>query len=242
MRMSQRFALTTAAALAGVGIALMGIAHTPAGRPLLDLLAHSGLVHLAGGRTDGCPFGFDRQASADDRDRTIRAFAQAHAGSVRASARPAGGFRLETSTRPELLEWARNNRVDCHPKSAGDDLECRAIPVGLLAQAGAASSGTVEMAWLSFDGSQRLAKVVMVQHLPDARSAWAMLSKLTSDLARQAGHAPQASGESSAAGLAAGLLRQTSAELRCRDYYVLARATNFGSSFLLTQEYRALPT
>jgi len=242
MRMSRRFVLTTAAALAGVGIALMGIAHTPAGRPLLNLLAHSGLAHLAVGRANGCPFGFDRQATAGDRDRSIRAFAQAHAGSARANARPAGGFGLETSTRRELLEWARNNRVDCHPKNTGDDLECRAIPAGLLAQTGAASAGTVEMTWLSFDGGQRLAKVVMVQHLPDARSAWAMLNKLTSDLAREVGHAPQVSGESSAAGLAAGLLRQTSAEIRCRDYYVLARATNFGSSFLLTQEYRALPT
>ena len=242
MRISRRMTLTTAAALVCAGIALMGIAHTPAGRPLLNLLARSGLMHLAGARAAGCPFGFDRQASAEDRDRSIRAFAQAHAGSALASSRPAGGFLLGASTRPELLDWARHNRVDCHPKGGSDDLECRAVPLGLLTQAGASPSDTLELAWLSFDGAQRLAKVVVVQHLPDARSAWNTFSGLTSALAREAGHAPQATGESSVNGLAAGLLRQATAELRCRDYYALARATNLGSSFLVTQEYRALPT
>jgi len=242
MNFPRRYALAAVAALAVAGIALMGIAHTPAGRPLLNLLAHSGLARLAGSQAQGCPFGFDRQASAEDRDRAIRAFGQAHAGSGRANARPAGGFRLASSTRPALLEWARSNRVDCHPKGASDDLECRAVPVALLANEGHASGSTLETAWLSFDGDQRLAKVVVVQHLPDARSAWAAFSRLTADMARETGHTPQPAGESSAQGLAAGLLRQSSAELRCRDYYALARATNLGSSFLLTQEYRALPT
>ena len=41
--------------------------------------------------------------------------------------------------------------------------------------------------------------------------------------------------------LTQGALRQASAEFRFRDYYALARATNLGQSFVLTEEYRALP-
>ena len=41
--------------------------------------------------------------------------------------------------------------------------------------------------------------------------------------------------------ISGGSLKQASAEYRFRDYYALARATNMGQGFALTEEYRSLP-
>ena len=40
--------------------------------------------------------------------------------------------------------------------------------------------------------------------------------------------------------ITSGLLRQASAEYRFRDYYAIARATNLGDEYVLTEEYHAL--
>ena len=47
-------------------------------------------------------------------------------------------------------------------------------------------------------------------------------------------------GDSAPSSLAAGLLRQASAEFRFSDYYAIARVTNMGDGFMLTEEYRSL--
>jgi hypothetical protein len=60
-------------------------------------------------------------------------------------------------------------------------------------------------------------------------------------LDRQAGAVSTVLGDPAATALAGGLLRQASAELRFRDYYARERATNLGSDFMLTEEYRSLP-
>ena len=64
---------------------------------------------------------------------------------------------------------------------------------------------------------------------------------VTGDLANEAGPAATVEGDPSAARLSSGLLQQASAEYRFRDYYALARATNMGDGFVLTEEYRSLP-
>lgn len=239
MKTSRRLIVVAAASM-GVLVALVGVAHMRFAHPLLAMLT-PGSAMAASGQPGRCPFGFDRKVTAADRERSIQQFAATHAGTRPAQSRPADGFLLETSTRAQVIDWAHRNKVDCHPRKVGDDLECLAVPLRLLPDADATQSGTVETAWLSFDGANRLSKVITVQHLAGAEATWAAFTQGNAALTRETGVAPELSGETSAQGLGAGLLRQASAETRARNYYALVRVTNLGARMLLTREYRALP-
>ena len=82
---------------------------------------------------------------------------------------------------------------------------------------------------------------VVVREAPRAEAVSAAFEAIAGEIDRAAGPRTAEGGDPSPAGLAAGLLRQASAEYRFHDYYAVLRATNMGDRFALTEEYRALP-
>ena len=231
-----RFVKTTigsAVALAFAFFAIVGFAHTKAGRPLLAMMGRHG------GAKVGCPLGYDVAATPQEKEAARQRFASAHHGDARASGRPALGFTLDVTTRADVMVWAASNGVTCKKPRSGADLDCAGVPDALLPEA---SRGVgVRNLWLDFGAKDTLISVIAVRRDASADVISATFGAVTDDLAKEAGPASSVDGEATALRLSSGLLQQASAEYRFRNYYALTRATNMGDGFVLTEEYRSLP-
>ena len=232
-----RFVKVSVLSVLGLALAFtafMGFAHTRAGRPLLALMGHGAHGPSAG----GCPLGFDRAATPAQRATARARFAADHRGEGRATARPALGFRLDETTRADVTAWAASHGVTCKKPRSGADVDCADLPEALLPDASRGAG--VRSLWLTFGADDTLVSVVAVRRDASAGVISAAFRAVTGDLASEAGPAATVEGDPSAARLSSGLLQQASAEYRFRDYYALARATNMGDGFVLTEEYRSL--
>jgi hypothetical protein len=214
--------------------AFMGFAHTRAGRPLLALMGHGG----HGATKGGCPLGFDKGATPQQRAAARARFAADHHGEGRAAARPALGFRLDETTRADVTAWAESHGVTCRKPRSGADLDCADLSEALLPDA--ARGAGVQNLWLTFGAADTLVSVMAVRRDASAGVISDTFRAVTGELAHDAGPAAAVEGDPSPARLSSGLLQQASAEYRFRDYYALARATNMGNGFVLTEEYRSL--
>ena len=218
--------------------ALVGFAHTKAGRPLLPMLAWMG-VKLGHGAAR-CPLGYDRAATPAQREASKAEFAGSHRGDMLAAGRPALGFTLDRTTRADVVSWASAHGVTCAPGAGHGpaDLSCPDVPDAALPDAfrgvGAATL------WFTFGTADRLIAVISVGHAASADPVAAAYASATRALDRDAGEPSRRAGDASPAQLASGVLYQASSEYRFRDYYAVARATNVGSGYALTEEYRSL--
>lgn len=219
-----------------LGTALMGYAHTPAGRPLLQWM---GLSMKAAGGGGGCPLGYDVKASPEQKEAARQGFAAAHRGTLPARARPALGFTLDGTTRRQVLAWAEAHGVQCTVPRSGADLECEQVPASLLSDPG--RQVAIRTLWLTFGAGGTLVSAIAVSRAPEAALIGATYAAVTQGLTQQAGAPTQQDTGRDATWLSQGLLRQTSAEYRFQDFYALARATNMGDGFVITEEYRSLP-
>jgi hypothetical protein len=229
-----RYLKRALAAMVGLAVAftaLVGFAHTRRGRPLLALLSGS----KARG---GCPLGYDAARTPAQKEAARRVFAVSHAGEDRAAARPALGFELDRTTRADVGTWARVHGVACKVPRSGPDLDCADVPDAALPAP--YRGAPIVSLWLSFGAGDTLDSLVVVRRSPDAATISATFEAVTSTVATEAGQARVVDGDPSAERLAAGLLHQASAEYRFRNYYAVARATNMGDAFALTEEYRSL--
>ncbi len=221
----KRVTLTTTFALASC-TALIGVAHTKAARPLLMAVQRS---------VGGCPLGFDRTATPIERDAVQLNFSRTHHGEAEAAQRPAFGFTLDGTSREDVLSWAKHNHVACNVPKRGPDLEC--LDVALPADGSGDAKATI---WLTFGSSGKLNAVSVRSRAMTP----AVISKRFEDVKRtvteSAGSPYETRGNGTEAELTRGLLAQSSAEFRFRNYYALTRATNVSQGFLLTEEYRSL--
>lgn len=213
--------------------ALVGFAHTRAGRPLL---AAMGAVLGKGGPR--CPLGYDQGATPEQKEARRARFAATHRGVERARLRPALGFTLDGTTRDDVVAWARRHALTCSPgRSAAADLSCADVPPSAL------PDGTVGVAnttlWFSFGPGDRLVSVLRVAEAPTAPPVESAFAATVDALEREVGATTTRSGDVDE--IVRGALYQASAEVRCRDYYAVARATNVGHGFALTEEFRSLP-
>ena len=213
--------------------ALVGFAHTKAGRPLLAMMGRHG------GAKVGCPLGYDVAATPQQKEAARERFASAHRGEGLATARPALGFSLDVTTRADVMAWASANGVACQKPRAGADLDCAGVPDAALPEEFRGVG--VQSLWLDFGAKDTLISVTAIRRDASAALISATFGAVTLDLAKEAGPAASAEGDGSAARLSSGLLQQASAEYRFRNYYALTRATNMGDAFVLTEEYRSLP-
>ncbi len=227
-----RVALKSALALSLVLVALIGFAHTKTGRPLRPLLG-------LGARVGGCPLGYDQTQTPEQRELARRSFAATHAGSQSAPERPALGFDLDVTTQADVESWAKTNHVSCIPHKSGADLACEHVSSDLLPAH--FNHVRVDDLWLNFGEKSQLISIVAIRRDPSAVAVSTAFEQITDEVTREAGQATASNGHASATQLSSGLLHQTSAEYRFHNYYALARATNMGDAFVLTEEYRSLP-
>lgn len=232
-----RAVLVALASLAGLLVvltAVIGFAHTRPGRPVLAWL---GKTTGFGVKSGGCPLGYDRAATPEQREVARVSFAASHGGTERAAGRPALGFTLDRTTRDDVAAWARAHRVACAQGKGPADLSCEAVPDGLLPEAFRGVGA--ETVWFTFGAADHLVSVIAIAHSDTPDRIGATFASVARDLDRETGAPALTSG--SPASLASGLLYQASAEYRFRDYYAVARATNVGNGYALTEEYRSLP-
>ena len=232
-----RRALVSMTGLAVAFTAVMGFAHTPSGRPLLKWM---GMSMPQAATAAGCPLGYDVKQGPEQKEAARQRFADLHRGTGPAAARPALGFDFEQTTRARLLAWADQHGVKCvTPRSQGD-LDCADVPAALFP--GTGREAGIRNLWVTFGADDRLVSVIAVSRAVDAAPISATFIAANASLARLAGPATKRDGEGSVAELQQGLLRQASTEYRFQDFYALTRVTNMGDGFVLTEEYRALPT
>jgi len=227
-----RALVRSAAVLGGLLLSFVGVigfAHTRAGRPLLALLGRA--VHPG-----ACPLGYDRQATPLQREQAAARWASTHRGTAPAAARPALGFALGQTRRADVVSAMAAHGIDCGPGAAAD-LVCRQVPTTALP--GAVGRLAREL-WLTFGARGQLLSLVALSRAEGAGAISDAFSDVTAQVARAAGPPTSRAGEGGAAYLAAGALHQSSAEFRYANYYALARATNMGNGYLLTEEYRTL--
>lgn len=233
-RFAKRLLASVAALLVAL-TALMGFAHTQSGRPLLAMM---GRAMGGGGGKNGCPLGYDVAATPAQKRAARAQFAAAHQGEMAASGRPALGFVLDVTTRDDVAEWARAHGVACVAPRSGHDLDCSDVADSLLPVAFRGVG--VRNLWLDFGANGELVAVIAVRRDESPSAIVATFEAINSDLANEAGAAAKVEGVASASRLAAAPLQQASSEYRFTNYYALARATNMGDGYLLTEEYRSL--
>lgn len=230
-----RRALYSTAGVALLGTAVMGFAHTPPGRPLLHWM---GLSMKGAGAA--CPLGYDVKQSPEQKEAARQGFAASHRGARPAGARPSLGFTFEKTTREEVLAWASAHGVKCTAPRARADLDCEKVPAALFP--GSGRQADITNLWLTFSGGGTLASLIAISREKDAAPITASFVAANEALTRLSGPADKQSGEGTPTWLAQGALRQASAEYRFQDFYALTRVTNMSDGYVLTEEYRALPT
>jgi hypothetical protein len=211
-------------------VGLVGVAHTPVGRPFLGAI-----TRMAHG---GCPFGYDQAMSPAQREHARRNFSASHHGERPAASRPALGFVLDHSTRNEVVARMAKHGITCTAGRGLSDLTCNAVPSSALG--GSAAHAPDRNLWFTFGAKDQLLSVVAMSHDARPESISDAFAATRSALDEQTGAISALQGDADPRALSSGLLRQASAELRCSDYYALTRASNLGKSFALLEEYRSL--
>jgi hypothetical protein len=225
----------------GFGVAftgLMGFAHTKPGRPVLTWMGMAAPKAAKG----ACPFGYGAEGSTvEQKTAASKAFAAKHAGTESAAGLPALGFELGRTTRADVDAWAKSFDIACkHPRSGGD-LECTKVPTSALPEG--IRGGAVTSLWMTFGANDALTQLGVLRHAEVADEASTTFQSVVSDIEKRAGSEtkPTLKGDGTASMLLQGILSQSSAEFRYRNYYAVVRTTNMGNYFSVTEDYRFLP-
>jgi hypothetical protein len=215
--------LRTAAA-AALLTALIGFAHTPYGRPLLNALRGA----------PGCPVdlsGGDPKQVEAQRKAALRR----RVGSTPELTRPAAEFALGQSTRAQVTA-AMNMRAErCQSLRDESVFKCT-----LRANDARWPRGD---AHFQFDAHGHLV-ALDVRHAPvAANEAFGQLSLLGEGLRERVGPVTQQRGARDAKALAQSYLRQSILEFRYKSYVAQLSATNFGEAHgsVVRESYQYLP-
>ncbi len=207
-------------ALAVSLVGLIGVAHTPWGRPLLAFLP---------GMSGGCPIGaeIDPQTLATVRSSVTESLR----GQSPTRSRRVLTFELGVSTRADVEAWADARALDCtavrpHRWSCDGHTLPGAIP------------GTVQF---GFDAEQRLVDVERSTRTDDVVLAVHVAQALSEELTEHAGPPTRIRGATDSAHLARAPLRQQVHEYRYADMRARVTATNVGSrGYSVRSIYQAL--
>ncbi len=237
-----RSAVASAFALGLALFAVVGVAHTRPGRPLLAIMGccmrGGPMAAKKGGK---CPLGYDLKGDPAEKEAARRQFAATHAGRGRAEERPSLGFELDKTTRGDIARWAMAHDIHCVVPRAGSDLDCSDVPADALpdGQPGIAFHSL----WFTFGSGDTLTSAVGVRRDSRVEEISSTFGRVTEEVTRAAGAPTRVLGDPSPESLSSGALYQASAEYRFRNYFAVARATNMGRArgFVITEEYRSLP-
>ncbi|MBX7078759.1 MAG: hypothetical protein K1X88_06180 [Nannocystaceae bacterium] len=206
-------------------VAVVGFAHTPAGRPLLRYLPGMG---------SSCPHAAAATMTADDRDRVrVQTLAQ-YRGEAPAASRDAAGFQLGSASRDEVERWALAHALAC--TAAGSSLRCDAVPAGALPPGHVAD--TIHF---GFDARDRVVSVDLSSRLPDAAIAAQWVERSDARLRAQLGEPTAQRGEATAAFMARAPLAQVASEFRRTELRAKVSVTNLGHGrFAARETYQQL--
>ena len=209
-------------------LALVGLGHTRAARPLIAWM---------GGSAPGCPV---REIDPVKLEAARVASLAPLRGKDLAPVRPALQFVLRTSTRRDVVIWARASHVPCGDEMNGGALRCRDVPATATgAQIGASD---VNDLFFRFDPAGSLVSVDAMHAGVSGEAASTYLDTVSVALSKDLGPADKPMGEHSARYLSGDLYAQSSTQFRFRDYAADVSATNFGDRGVVVREqYRPIP-
>jgi hypothetical protein len=218
-------AAVSLAAVALLGTAVIGVAHTPWGRPLLKLPLLSALARHA-----GCPVGEIAPAAFESvRTRKLRG----DVGSAEAASHPALGFVLGTTRRPDVERWVATEKADCKAGFVASVLECENV-----ASAGAP---TISHLRLQFDGQERLVSVDLFRSAGTAEDLVSRFVALGNELDQSVGPATSSTGTPSVAFILKTPLQTVVRSYAYRDYVASSMLLNLGKRGLrLREQYQWL--
>jgi hypothetical protein len=198
---------------------LIGFAHTPAGRPMLQWLA---------GRA-GCPVGGHLEPEA--RDAAILEARQVFKGELPAASNQALVFTLGETTREAVRAWGTENVIPCADEEPAR-LRCKDVPAAALG---------VEMPvadlLVSFDAKDRLQGIDIHTGTLAADEAARLVEARSQAIAKQAGPPTSTSGVATGEWLASAPLAQVSASFHYSDRRAELTATNFGDGRVVLREF-----
>lgn len=219
MKRLRWWAATAAVATAGF-VALIGFAHTPAGRPVLPYLT------FIVGQPKSCPLGYDKAQSSEDRRRHAAEYISQAKGQPLAATKTVLDFTLGRSTSSDVKSYANTHSGHC--RALTDlELECSNIRAG----------NAVVTLWASFGERGQLIRYKSVETLSDVRATSDRYAKMIRAIGRDAGRPTRQTGSYAASSLASGALYQAISEFKYRNYLADLRVTNLGSTFAITTHF-----
>ena len=227
-------ALAGAAGLTLLAVALIGFAHTKHGRPLLAL--------LRGAPAGACPVGKDIKLSPEQHEQARAKALAPVRGAERALARPALGFALDATTRPDVERWASEKGVRCEPAKRDAALRCVAVPVAALPASATNTPGhDLDALLFVFDGYGRLVGLDASRDRLSAEEAAQLVEARAGAIAEEAGPPTLQRGVADGDYLAGGALRRIESEFRFSDYRAEVSATNLGRKVVVFEKYQSIP-
>lgn len=215
-------------------VAVVGVAHTPWGRPLLGYLSFLGMS----GQNAGCPIGagVDPEVASRLRTQTLDPMR----GATASPTRRVLAFELGQSGRADVLAWAQQRGLECGAPARANTTSTALRCTGLDLD-GTDATATVHFA---FDVEDRLLDVERSARVGDVDAAVELASAFERDIAGSLGTAAASRrGEPTAGYLARGPLSQSTVEFRFDDMRAQVIVTNMGSgAYSIRDLHQALDT
>jgi hypothetical protein len=213
-------------AAALLGTAMIAVAHTPWGRPLLKLPLLSSLSQRA-----GCPVGrIEPVAFETVRRQKLRG----EVGTVTAGAHPALGFTLGQTRRSDVAAWVTHTQTSCKAGLVASVLECRNVT--------SPGAPPISQLRLQFDAQQRLVSVDLFRADLEGAALVERFQALGRELDARVGPATSRVGTPTLAFLKQSSLQTVVRTYGYRDYVATAMLLNFGKRGLrLREQYQWLP-
>jgi len=214
-----------AASVLGVAfVAVVGVAHTDFGRPLLRYIPGMG----------ACPLDV-ATLTAEDRMRVRGEQLAALAGAGEARSRTVLAFELGTTTRTDVDAWASSHALQCAP-GRSLALRCEDVPASALGDRG------FDEVSFEFDTAGVLLTVESSGLAADAASAAEYVARRDVSLRAALGEPTIVHGDAVAASVSRGPLAQISREFRRSDVRARVIATNLGRGRYGVREFHQLVT
>ncbi len=197
-------------------VAVVGFAHTDAGRPLLHWMA----------KAAGCPADLDGGDPVKVEAFRVDALKERD-GEGPALSHPALSFQLGRTTRSDVVRWAAESAASCEATRRGSVLSCEvAAPVDQL---------PIEDLHLQFDSADRLVAVDLFRAHGCGRDAVTHLRRLGERLSASVGPSTRTRGTLSADYLAHAY-RRAAIEYRYARYTAQISAINLGARGIRVRE------
>jgi len=207
---------------------LIGFAHTPAGRPLLNALRGA----------PGCPVDLTLLSPANVEKARIAAISKRQGTALEASRR-ALGFELGVTHKGAVLAYMKKHGVACETSREESVLRCTEAPSELSP----GSAPRIDDLHMQFDTEQRLVAVDVFRADASSDVAVAWLKAMDEKLTSEVGPATGKHGEASVSFLEAGALRRTANEYRYQGYVAQLSAMRIGKRGVRVREqYQWVPT